>query len=310
MALRLKNKRAMFFTMMAIIVLSVFLLSYTIYSATEDRKVINKRISSMNDFVFSLEKDISRQGYISGYRAILALEFHITANGTFLTNAESSIKEALLNGTIEGQPINLMEGYKLGEWNSRIQDSGNKMNLFINYSLKNISVIQEDPWNVNINLEVELFIKDKSNLALWNKTETITSKIEITNFEDPLYIVHTSGLVANKIKKTIYHPFANGADVTNLSLHSQSSYYIASVSGPSFLNRLEGKNFPNANGIESLVYLPELSAQDLTTYNKTCVDYIYFSNDNPVSHNIQGMPSWFRIDNAHLEAYNVAGLMV
>jgi hypothetical protein len=304
------NKRAMFFTMTAIIILCLFLLSYTIYSVVEDRKVIDKRIGSMNNFVFSLEKDMSRQGYISGYRAILSLESYITSNGTFLTDSQNSISETILNGTINGQPVNLMEGYKLGDWNSRIQDFGDKMNLDINYSLKNVTVNQDDPWNVNINMEVSLFIKDKGNLASWNKTEIITSKIEITNFEDPLYIVNTNGLVANKINKTIYIPFVNENDVTNLILHNQNTYYIESSSGPSFLNRLEGKTTASPNGIESLIYLPALSSQGITTLDKSCVDYIYFSSNNPSSHNIQGMPGWFKLDDAHLTVYNVSGLVI
>jgi len=232
--IKFSNKRAMFFTMTAIIILCLFLLSYTIYSVVQDRKVINKRIDSMNNFVFSLEKDMSRQGYISGYRAILSLESYITSNGTFLSNSQDSIKETILNGTINGQSVNLMEGFKLSDWNSRVRDFGNKMNLDINYSLTNVTVTQDDPWNVNINMEISILIKDKENLASWNKNETITSKIEITNFEDPLYIGNTNGLVANKINKTIYIPFVNGNNITNLILHNQRSYYIESTTAPSF----------------------------------------------------------------------------
>ncbi len=308
MALKNKNKKAMVFTLLTIAILFVFLLSYSLYSLGQERKTINRRMESMNSFVFSLEKDISRQGYISGYRAILATDSYITTNGTFLTNAGESIKETLMNGTIQGQNISLMEGYRLVDWNSRIQDFGDKMNLDINYSIKNVTVNQEDPWNVNINMEINLFIKDKGNLASWNKTEIITSKIEITNFEDPLYIANTNGLVANKINKSGY--VFSETDLSNLSLELQNSYYIASPHGPSFLDRLEGKTTESqdGNGIESLVYLPSLSAQGITLKTKSCVDYIYFSSDNPSSHNIQGMPGWFKLDDAHLEIYNVTGL--
>ncbi len=306
--IKLGNKKAMFFTMTAIIILLVFLLSYTVFSVVEDRRVINKRIDSMNNFVFSLEKDISRQGYISGYRAILSLESYITTNGNFLTNSQDSIKETILNGTINGVKVNLMEGYKLSDWNSRIQDFGNKMNLFINYSLKDVIVMQDDPWNIRIDMEIELLIKDRGNLATWNKTEIISSKVEVTNFEDPFYIVNTNGLVANKITKTIYIPFVQATNVSNLSSHVENSYYINSTTGPSFLDRFEGKTSPNPNGIESLVYLPALSSQGVSIKDKSVVDHIYFSDNNPDSRNIAGMPSWFKLDDSHLEIYNVTGL--
>lgn len=311
MALKTRfNKKAMFFTLAAIVILLIFMLSYSIYTIVEDRTPINKRIDSMNNFVFSLEKDISRQGYISGYRAILSLESYITTNGTFIANSGESIKETLLNGSINGMAVNLMENYRLRDWNSRIQSFGDKMNLIINYSLKNITVTQDDPWNVRIDMEIELFIKDKGNLASWNKTEIISSRVEITNFEDPLYIVNTNGLVANKIIKTIYLPFVQGTNVSNLLSHAENSYYINSTTGPSFLDRLEGKTSSNPDGIESLVYLPSLSSQGISVKDKSVVDYLYFSNDNPDSHNIQGMPSWFKLDDSHLEIYNVTGLTI
>ncbi len=304
------GKKAMIFTMAAVLILLVFLLSYSVYTIVDDRKVINKRIDSMNNFIFSLEKDISRQGYISGYRAILSLESYITTSGNFITNSEESVREAILYGTINGTAVNLMEGYKLGDWNSRIQDFGDKMNLFINYTLKNITISQDDPWNIKIDMGIELYIKDEGNLASWNKTEIVSTKVEITNFEDPLYIIKTNGLVANKITKTIYFPFVEGTNVSNLLLHVENSYYIESEIGPSFLDRLEGKTSADPNGIESLVYLPDLSSQGISTKDKSVVDYIYFSDDNPDSHNIEGMPSWFKIDDSHLGFYNVTELSI
>jgi hypothetical protein len=202
-----------------------------------------------------------------------------------------------------------MEGYKLPELNERISEMAGKMNLFVNYTLKNINVTQEDPWNVNLNIEIDLFIKDKNGLASWNKTKVLVSKIEIVNFEDPLYVIHTNGLVVNKIVKNEMEIFVSGTNVSNLTSHVNYSRYIASSSAPSFLDRLEGKIAANENGIESLVYLPKLSSQGIELEEKSVVDYIYFSEADPTSYNIDGMPSWFRIDEDHLEVYEVENLV-
>ena len=56
--------------------------------------------------------------------------------------------------------------------------------------------------------------------------------------------------------------------------------------------------------------MPELSAQEIETKDKSCVDYIYFSDDTPEDNGIQEMPSWFRIDDAHLDDYGVEGLVI
>lgn len=303
------NKRGIFFTILAITLLSLFVASLGVYSVVQDRSSINSRISTLNNFIFSLEQDISRQGYISGYRAILSLGDHITSTGSFLNDSEKSIREAILNGTIENETLNLMEGYTLPELNSRISEFAKNTNIEINYSLRNLSVSQDNPWEVKIDMEMELFIRDANDLASWNKTEVISSRIKIIEFEDPLYIISTNGLVANKIKETPYEPFVSGSDVSNLMNHVNSSSYIASPLAPSFLDRLEGNLTANENGIESLIYLPRISSQGLTTKEKSVVDYIYFSENNPPSYKIEGTPSWFRIDSEHLTAYGVEELI-
>ena len=173
-----------------------------------------------------------------------------------------------------------------------------------------LTVTQEDPWSVKVNLTAELTIHDKTNLALWNKTLTTLSYISIENFEDPVYVLKTNGKVTNKINKTIYGVFVSGTDVTNLTSHLENSYYIASPLAPSFLYRLQGNMSASENGIESLVYLPKLLQQGITPKDKTDVDYIYFSSDTPTSHHIAGMPSWFRVDAAHLATYQVSGLTI
>lgn len=307
--LALQNKRGMFFTLLVITLISLFFLVYTSYSSIDERRAIEKRIETMNNFIFSLEKDMSRQIYISGYRAMISLQNYITNQGSFITNSSASIREALLNGTISNKSMSLMEGYRLEEWNSRVSDLASKVNLLVNYSLSDVKVSQEDPWHVKIDMLINITIWDKSNLASWHKIENISSKIEIVGFEDPFYLINTNGKIPNKINRTIYQPFVNEDDVSNLSLHVQNSYYMASSQAPSYLDRLEGRTTSNPEGIESLVYLPELSAQGIEIEDKSVVDYIYFSSQNPVSHNIQGMPSWFKIDDAHLDVYGISHLI-
>jgi hypothetical protein len=304
------NKKGFFFTTIAILVVSLFLISLAISSQIKDRTDTEKRIESMDTFVFSLEKDISRQVYISGYRAILSTESYITGTGKFLNDSESSIKEALINGTISNESMNMMEGFILKDWESRTTNLGNKVNVYVNYSINSISVTQEDPWNVLIETNINLSVTDKGNLASWEKTETIKSKIEVIGFEDPIYLIGTNGPITNKINKTVFQPFANGTDVSNLTAHLTKSYYTESTGAPSFLMRLEGNLNPSPNGIESLVYIPKLTNQSIQTSDKSLVDYIYFSQANPTSYRIQGMPSWFKLDDAHITAYNLTSLKI
>ena len=299
------NKKGMIFTMMAIFLLSFFLITYLVYSVYHDREAVSKRVETMNNFVSSIEKDVSRQMYISGYRAILSVENYITSNGNFINNSEDSIRESLVNGTLYSQQMELMEGYKVSDWNSKISELGNKLNLNINYTLIDLEVKQIDPWKITIETNVNLYITDKGNLASWNKTEIISSDIDIAGFEDPLYLLNTNGKVTNKINQS---NFVFSTDLANLTIQSQNSLYIHTETSPSFLNRLEGKVTPSQYGIESLVYLPEISSQGIAVKDKSCVDYIYFSSQTPTSHSITGMPAWFKLDDSHINIYGVSGL--
>ena len=128
------------------------------------------------------------------------------------------------------------------------------------------------------------------------------------NFEDPLYLIGTNGIVSYKINQTPYETFVTGSDVTNLSNHVTGNYYTATNNSPSFLNRLEGNFSANENGIESLIYLPDFTNNGIIVLDKSVVDHIYFGTTNPSTSQVTGMPTWFKIDAANENTYNVSGI--
>ena len=197
----IKNKRGIFFTTIVIIMLALFYLSMSFYPKAEERKNVRERIITMNNFVFSLEKDMSRQVYISGHRAILSIESYILDQGAYIPDAESAINEALINGTIYSENMSLLEGYKLDEWKKRVSELGDKLNLDVNYTILNVTIEQDNPWDVKISTLINISIEDKGKLASWKKLTTIVSRIKIEGFEDPIYLINSNGLVTNVIKK-------------------------------------------------------------------------------------------------------------
>ncbi|MFA5174476.1 MAG: hypothetical protein WC438_04820 [Candidatus Pacearchaeota archaeon] len=296
----MQDKKGMVFTLIVLTLLSLFVLSYSFYSIVKDREPINKRVNTMNNFVFAVEQDIPRQLYISGFRSIFLFEKQIIETGQYITNVNYSFHECFFNGTINGIEENLMIGARFSDIQDSLNLKANKINAEVNLSNPSVQITQDDPWNVKFVLTADLLVKDDSNSIMWNKTFTTISYVSIENFEDPLYLVNTNGLVKNNINKTIYNNFS---DVTDLLEHVENSYYIAHSDAPSFLDRLQGINQANANGIESLVYLPGLSSKGVSVKDKSCVDYIYFSNNNPSASTVVGMPSWFKLDDGHVGIY-------
>jgi hypothetical protein len=306
----MKDKNGMFFTVIVVFIITLFFMSYTIYDFVEDRSPINKRVETLNNFVFSVEQDIPRYLYIAGFRSVFLVHEEIVATGDYIGSVEDSFEELFYNMSLNGKNKDLMSGATFDDMIDSFGQFADKVNADISFGVPVVLVDQQDPWNIRISLELDMMIYDQGGLVSWNKSMVVDSFVPIDGFEDPMYLIET-GVVTNTITKSPYEGFVFGADISNLSLHVDNSYYVASDSAPSFLDRLEGRNVANVNGIESFVHLPTLTAQGVSTNDKSCIDYIYFSGSNPVHYSVSGMPSWFGIDDedGHVADYGVGGLI-
>ncbi|MCH7850433.1 MAG: hypothetical protein IH845_02210 [Nanoarchaeota archaeon] len=305
------NKRGIFFTLIAISLMSLLLISVSIYSLAQDRENVGNRIETMNNYVFSFEKDLTRKLYISGFRIIFLYEKRMLETGNYIVDVDATFSEAFLNGTIEGVVNNdellLLEGVTFSNISRDLNNDAAKVNIKINLTNPVILISQEDPWNIKIDLTVDLLIEDIGGLAYWNRTANFEAYIPITNFEDPLYLIETNGFIAHKINITPYNSteFVDGSDVTKLTDHLNNFYYIDNTDAPSFLKRLEGDFSSDPNGIESLVNIQALSSAGIGVVDKVIVDHIYFSSANPSGSTYSGMPSWFKLDSGHEGTYGL-----
>ena len=133
------NKKGMFFTLLAMVIISFMMISISFKSDTkfsEKNYAINIRVSTLNDFIKDINMDMERALYIMSFRSILSIEQYIIANGTFVTNITESFKSALLNGTVEGSVMDIMEDSTIYDWIYRMQTEGNKIDAKINITIK------------------------------------------------------------------------------------------------------------------------------------------------------------------------------
>src|SRR3989344_2601743 len=104
------NRKGFFFTGIAILLLSLFLASYTFYEDVQERKSVQKRVETMNSFLFSIEKDLERQLYVAGFRSILTMENKIVETGNYVNNANIKTEELFFNGTYNDESQEIMQG--------------------------------------------------------------------------------------------------------------------------------------------------------------------------------------------------------
>ena len=306
-------KKGIFYTTAAIALTIVIIVTYSAYSTyrlSDKMDVIQTRIETVNFFIKDIEKDINKGAFIAGFRTLLSFNQFIAINGTFLDNVNERFKESFLNGTIKQQPLSLMKDSTFTDWANKISAEADKVDIKFNFKINDVKLNQSTPWSVDIGLNISLDIKDKRNTSYWLRDRYLTNTISIISFEDPLYVVNSKGRVTNTIIITNITNFVVSGKVDNLLIHTNNSWYIAHNDSPSFLMRLEGNLGNSTYGIESLVNLDKFQQHGLALKDRSIVDYIYFGTKQTINYRINNTPEWFKIDEGHLETYQVTNITI
>lgn len=317
MAIRALRKKGIFFTILTVLFLSIFLFYFQIGSLKErsDRMfVIESRVSSMDNYVKSVERDIERGLYIASFRALLAMNAYIDDKGKFLANANASFAEAVLNGSISQETLPLMVNSTMNNWIASIRNQGTNLNLIVEINVTQLRVYQKDPWRVHASINVSFDVRDAAGLAYWHREKLVETSVSILGLEDPWYIVNSHGRLTSIINITSYegaYTSYDGSswDVDNLVQHNNQSFYTNNSIAPDFLARFENRTDASQYGIESMVNVALLSSQGLPLVDKSVIDYIYWSNLSTTDYLVNFTPSWFKIDSLHCDRYMVKNMI-
>lgn len=307
------KKKAIFYTTAAVALTAVIIITYSFYSKyklSDRMEVIQTRIETVNFFIKDVETDIQNGIYIAGFRTLLSFGQFIATNGSFIDDINVRFRESFLNGTINQQQLSLMKDSTFIDWANKISAEADKIDIKFDFVINEVKLNQSDPWSVDIGINISLDIRDKRNTSYWIRDRYLKTKISIIGFEDPLYIVNSNGRVTNAIIQSNITNFVVNGNVENLLVHANNSYYITHNDSPSFLMRLEGDLSNSTNGIESLVNIEEFQQQGLPVKDRSTVDYIYFGNGVTVNFRINNTPDWFKIDQEHLDIYQVTNITI
>ncbi len=322
----MKNKKGVFFTFISIFLIILIIAIVNTKEAFRYRErsnAISSRIITMNNFVEDFERDIQREIFIGGYRSLISMNSYVRQIQGPVTNFKEIYTEILVNGTANGTQMDLMvqEGQKasIKGWQERINEEAAEMNIVVDTQVNNVEIEHISPWEVQVTLNATIGISDIMDLASWEFTKEYKQIFLIQGFEDPLYTIHTYDRVTNLVNKTPYTSYIGpNNDTTNLEQHYIESYYVESSNAPSFLMRFSDNLSSSPFGIESMVNVEKLYAQDPLLYEeRSVIDYIYFNNNiitwdeycnfTDMSDDVR---PWFRIDDTdnHLDDYGLADL--
>ena len=270
------------FTITAILLIALVFASFEIFSILHERAAVKERVHSMDDFLKSLEKNMQRQLYISGYRILFLANQQTATKVAYINNFNDFNQEAFFNGTVDNVFTGVMIGATYNNITSSINQKAAKINVNVVLNNTVFSMAQNDPWNVRVSMVSDFVMTDVQGLALWNKRQDISALISVENFEDPLFVVGSGGKITRKIKQTVYDGhYVTGSNISNFTNHFLSGYYASNTNAPNFLMRLEGNFSASPDGIESFVIKEDLKKQGVVTNdNKDSKDYIYFDTSN------------------------------
>jgi len=283
------------------------------YTYQDQESLQQVRIRAMNDFIKNLDTDIHRATYIAAFRTMLALEDHVTTTGQYLSNVNDSFRETFFYGTVNGTSSAIMENSTFNDYLSKVGLLSQSTGIVLDMNITNIRMMQSTPWSVDVYMLINISAQDSKNTASWVISKEYMTRIPIDNLRDPLYSKNSFNRVPNTIRKFYNDTLVNGTNITNLIEHIDNSYYIESVDAPNFIMRFEGSNASDPNGIESIVNVETLSAQDIPVYSdRIKIDYIYFNNiemSNMIC-DIDDIPEdyYFIIPSDRIALYQISGL--
>ncbi|HII72328.1 TPA: hypothetical protein HA265_06250 [Candidatus Woesearchaeota archaeon] len=296
-----RSKRGIFFTLIAISLLGLVLFGFTStysYSMQERSAIIETRVDTMNSFLHSVDTDMENAIYISGYRALVGLTDYVTLNGTYVPSTTAALQELFLNGTVDGHNSTIMLNNTFPYWVEKIKGKGQEIGINLTLDVGQVTAYQTDPWTVRFEVESTLNISDQKSTASWSQEKSLHSDISIIGFEDPLYALHTNGMILKRVNQTIYDgQFVVGNDTSNLKAHVRDTLYIAFNASPSFLNRFENVFNASEFGIESMVNKTEIL--NYCSISTSSVDHICWQQDSGIStYKVKGFNDTnFKIDN-------------
>ena len=310
------NKKGFIFTFISVILISVIVLAFLIQYSSRTKINIertNTEVETMNSFIKSLNNDyMPRAMEISGNQAVLALlncmdsEVECNYIEGYLDNEgtpETKIRDVLYSGSynIGENPMELME---INNFNYNITNTLNEIITLANYTgidltidnfdENSITISQTDPWNIDVSMEISYSIKNKNNDVSWVfPQKTLTGKIPIHNFRDPIYLVE-SGLDVALTKTTYNLP-------SEVNEHAEFTNFLACSESPSFFQRMTGLSGfdpenPSGFGIESLL-------EEIQSPLFSAIDYQYLMEQNPDSREIIPGSDYY-IDSTHCTCYN------
>lgn len=187
---------------LTVTLITLITLQTSLVSHRREQLAIETRINSMNNLYESIVRDVKKSLNIISRRAMSVAFSNVSMRGYGLNEANETLVELILSGTLEGSPMKLMENATFPEWVDRIENVSLLKGFNTTIDVKNLVIKPYDSFNLEIDVDMYVNITDLQGVATLNRYTSAISIVDIEDLADPIYPLYTGGLGANTIKKS------------------------------------------------------------------------------------------------------------
>jgi len=206
------RKGVMFSFIMIFITLSVLTLialQNSLISTRREQIFIEMRINSMNNMYESMIKDVDKALKIISRRAISVAFSNVSVTEEQekpppLDEANETLRELILYGTLEGSSEPLMENATFTDWINKMKEISVLKGFDIDVNINSLEVKPYDYIHLLVKTELDINITEEQGVAEINRSIDVNSIVSLEGLEDPLYARNTKSLGSNNIKGSPY----------------------------------------------------------------------------------------------------------
>lgn len=305
-----KGKKAVFFTLIAILIITMFILYFKMQSdipLKSKAAVAGSRVTSMNDFIRSFETIYApRALYATSHRALGSITTYITwkndpnsllysnvgGDKFFISNITKAFQTAVNGSRIYDAKIGNyyelpeMKDKNISFWFQKLAEVAKKeMGMDLQVNITNLYLEQDyetGPWKARAVMELEYAV-NTTGVASWRREmkgeNAVKVEFDVAGFIDP----YLAGMTNGTLNRTITLNKFNPREINGLAMFQDTindgNYTFENYSAPSFLFRFEGNTSPSyCCGIESFVYPGEVypDTLDPDKYGNSYLDFQFF----------------------------------
>ena len=288
--LRIKNKRAVFFTLIAVLMVSLFVLAY---KSTSTETTVNKvpivqeRIQTANNLLNSMHNVyINEMMEVSLKNAFYGYYDYIMIHGKDINEdiMKKHVISLMTTGYIAGDST-LYNPYNLTYLMDKVVYNVNEsmiMNMTYEYDAADISIYQDyetGPWFVGVNASFDLFLD--AYAANWTTSKDYSTYIYINNLTDPYHSFNTKNASGDYIERKIKPSSQLYWNYNTFTSFVKNKQYYPNNNSPSFFGRLINSSLgSDCCGIETYISEDNLYKRGGTLggyLNQSFSDVCYFN---------------------------------